>query len=386
MKKLLAFALMGVMFCPSTAFAAESPNPTPLLMSSFAINHDGNITVSWKQILDVQEYEICIDQECQTYPNYRNQVTISPKPLEPNKTRTIIFRALLRNDATNYNYTGINNTKWADTRWVTYEQLQLPTTVSPTTVSALSKEEEIESCPTLTWDVNGKCLVSKTVIPPKSVEPESKVAVPKSSDTGPDVVIGDPPVKVIPPVKAIPLVIPKTIKNQKEITMFGLKENEFFVVSVLFILAFIYIIIAQMKRSKMAIMRFELECKETEFNFESKRYELRELAKSKIDKDHEVALKTIDKDHEVALKTIDSSSVTNQLQFTEKQLENERNHNLEQQRINTSSADKMLSFIMPIIEGRDQHELRMAEITASSGIGMGLQTENIKKATVKYGK
>ena len=217
-----------------------------------------------------------------------------------------------------------------------------------------------------------------TTIPVTTLAPKNKIDTPKlkSKDTRPAPVIGAPIAQVIQPViqKTITTTttsIPTITKNQKETTVFGLKETEFFIILVLFILASIYVITAQMNRSKMAIMRFELERKEKEFNFESKSYELRELAKAKINNEHEVALKTIE-----------TKNVVSQLEFTEQQLQNERSHNLEQQRINSSSADKMLSYIMPIVGGRDQHELRMAEIAAGSGLG-SILPHTITNATVK---
>ena len=395
MKKLLTFVIfiITLAFPTQSVFAADTspgPNTAPMLKPWAVINSNNTVTVFWNQISDVKEYRICLNQECNTEDNLKKWFTYQPSqnsatfPLEPNETKRFHVHAWLTDNATNYNTLDLrpccNGIKWANRDpWIEAVNAPVVTTTIPQTTTTVPETTTNTLVIKKDQKIPLKDLINTTTTIDYSHELENSGLLLGSPTTTIDWV---ETVFVTNVPKTI-TTTPKIITNKKEPTMFGLKENEFFVIASLFLIAFIYIIATQINRWKIEKMRFqlevqaskirlELEVKEKEFNFESKSYELKELAKSKLNNEHEVALKKID-----------SSATTDQLEFTERQLNNERNHNLEQQRINANNADKILEYVMPIVQKRDAHELRMAEIKSENTFGSIIETDDIKSGTVK---
>lgn len=378
MKKLLTFVIfiITLAFPTQFVFAADTspgPNTAPMLKPWAVVNSNNTVTVFWNQIENVQQYRVCINEECPAkWYEYSSSESSATFPLGSNETKLFWVHAWLTNNATNYNTLDLrpccNGVKWADSfKRVTASNaaVAVSTTIPQTTTTV----------PETTTTVKENKVIVPKVIKQNNVIPTTTNITPTTINWVQPVFVNNVPKTIT--------TTPKIITNKKEPTMFGLKENEFFVIASLFLIAFIYIIATQINRWKIEKMRFQLEVqaskirldlevKEKEFNFESKSYELKELAKSKLNNEHEVALKKID-----------SSATTDQLEFTERQLNNERNHNLEQQRINANNADKILEYVMPIVQKRDAHELRMAEIKSENTFGSIIETDDIKSGTVK---
>jgi hypothetical protein len=211
-----------------------------------------------------------------------------------------------------------------------------------------------------------KIVVPKTIttIPETTtIVKEKKIVVPKTITTIPETTTI---------VKEKKIVVPKTItttpKQEKEqALMFGLKVSEFIIIMSILAMAFICTLIQQM-------LNFKIKKADKEHERNAREYELKELAKTKLDNEHEQALKKID--HDV---------LKDRLGYTDSQLKDEREFNLEQQKITAKNTDQVLNYIMPILQGRDRHELRMAEIKASSTNNI-IGVDDITEAKVKFKK
>jgi hypothetical protein len=142
MKKLLAFAvfIITLAFPTQSVFAADTslgPNTAPMLNPWAVVNSNNTVTVFWNQIENVQQYRVCINEECPAKWNeYKPSENSATFPLGINETKLFWVHAWLTNNATNYN-TLFNTHKWADSfKWVTASNVAVlvPTTVPPTTV------------------------------------------------------------------------------------------------------------------------------------------------------------------------------------------------------------------------------------------------------------
>ena len=341
----IIFSFIGLLFS-TTAFADSTGMKTSFKVTIESINAE-QIKISWETIPDVKEYRICVANNCKGPDETKVWITIYPNQtdyvfnLPTGKTEVFWVHALMESSAMKWTETDIRpnsfGNKW-DSGLILYytnNYLAFNTTTIPETTTTV-KEKKIV-VPTIT-----------------------ATTIPETTTT----------------VKEKKIVVPTiTTKQEKEQTlMFGLKVSEFIIIMSILAMAFIYTLIQQMLNFKMKLNRFELEKVDKEYERKAREYELKELAKAKLDNEHEQTLKKID--HDV---------VKDRLGYTERQLKDEREFNLEQQKVTAKNADQVLNYIMPILQGRDGHELRMAEIKASSRNNI-LDVDDVTEAKVKFKK
>jgi hypothetical protein len=334
----IIFSFIGLLFS-TAAFADSTGMKTSFKVTIESINAE-QIKISWETIPDVKEYRICVADKCQGPDGTKVWITIYPNQtdyvfnLPAGKMEVFWVHALMESSSMKWTETdtrpNLIGTKW-DMGLVlhyTNNYLAFNTATIPETTTTIVKEK--------------------------------KIVVPKTITTTP--------------------------KQEKEqALMFGLKVSEFIIIMSILAMAFICTLIQQMlnfkikkvdkeHERKIKLNRFELEKVDKENEHKAREYELKELAKTKLDNEHEQALKKID--HDV---------LKDRLGYTDSQLKDEREFNLEQQKITAKNTDQVLNYIMPILQGRDRHELRMAEIKASSANNI-IGVDDITEAKVKFKK
>jgi hypothetical protein len=356
----IIFSFIGLLFS-TAAFADSTGMKTSFKVTIESINAE-QIKISWETIPDVKEYRICVADKCQGPDGTKVWITIYPNQtdyvfnLPAGKMEVFWVHALMESSSMKWTETdtrpNLIGTKW-DMGLVlhyTNNYLAFNTATIPETTTTIVKEKKI-------------------------VVPKTIATIPETTTTI---------------VKEKKIVVPKTItttpKQEKEqALMFGLKVSEFIIIMSILAMAFICTLIQQMlnfkikkvdkeHERKIKLNRFELEKVDKENEHKAREYELKELAKTKLDNEHEQALKKID--HDV---------LKDRLGYTDSQLKDEREFNLEQQKITAKNTDQVLNYIMPILQGRDRHELRMAEIKASSANNI-IGVDDITEAKVKFKK
>ena len=388
MKKLLAFTVFLFFFIlpVQSVFAADSSETgmsSSLIVSHVQVPDRPQLKISWNPIPHVQNYRICVDLNC-SGPDHTKIWTqldssqtsyVFDQPY--GSTRTYWVHALLWPSATNWTHTDDRpnqiGVKWDNPSSFSFTMPSALTT--NTTISTEQENEDYEaSCANRTWTANGNCVIVKKQTK-QSINTTFIKTIPKT-------IVQKPLLTINPRLpdsaswntnsQNTVLTVPKQEKEQT--LMFGLKVSEFIVIMSILMMAFLYLLVQQMLSFKMKSKRFELEKQDKEYDRQAREYELRELAKAKINNEHEQTLKKLD--HDVVIDRLD---------YTERQLKDERDFNLEQQKVQSISTDKVLSYIMPFAQNRDAHELKMAEIKASSSNSI-LDADDVTEAKVKFKK
>lgn len=387
MKKVLFFVLFINLFFYTTAFAESTEMPTSFKITYKSINAN-QIQISWEPIPDVKEYRICVANNCSGPDETKIWITIYPNQtsyifdLPVGKTERFLVHAWMQQSATKWTWTddrpNLLGLKWDNNLgYVNYTNNWVDPNVITTTTTISTEQENKNyeaSCASQTWTVNGNCVI---------VNKQTKKSINTTPiKTTPKTIVQKPLLTINPRLPdsaswnaSTQNIITAVPEQEKEKTlMFGLKVSEFIVIMSILALAFIYLLIQQMLNFKMKSKRFGLEKVDREYERQAREYELRELAKAKLNNEHEQTLKKID--HDV---------VKDRLDYTERQLKNERDFNIEQQKISAHNAEQVLNYVMPILQSRDNHELKMAEIKASSSNSI-LHPEDITEARVKFKK
>lgn len=398
---LITFLSFLALQFPKAVFAESTGMPTSFKVTYKSINAE-QIQISWEPIPDVREYRICVANNCKGSDETKVWITIDPSKttyihnLSVGKTEEFWVHALMHPWATKWTYTDTRpnslGLKWDNgpggfkytNNWINpFTIVTTTTTINPSIQQDIVNIEN--SCPSLTWNVRGKCLTAKADVlsfKPKAVVTTTTIPILKSSSYH-SLTTLVPPVANVKPREFVQTIKPVTVikpletsiqKENQETLMFGLKISEFMVIISIVIMAFIYILLQQMLNYKMKAKRFDLEKLDKEYERQARDYELKELAKAKLNNEHEQTLKKLDHD-----------AIKDRLEYTEHQLKDERNYSLEQQKIASHNADQVLGYVMPILQGRDAHELRMAEIKAASTNSI-LHPDDITEAKVKFKK
>jgi hypothetical protein len=315
----IIFSFIGLLFS-TAAFADSTGMKTSFKVTIESINAE-QIKISWETIPDVKEYRICVANNCKGPDETKVWITIYPNQtdyvfnLPAGKMEVFWVHALMESSSMKWT--------WTDTR---------PNSLGTKWDNGL-----------ILHYTNNYLAFNTTTIPETTtIVKEKKIVVPKTITTTP--------------------------KQEKEqALMFGLKVSEFIIIMSILAMAFICTLIQQM-------LNFKIKKADKEHERNAREYELKELAKTKLDNEHEQALKKID--HDV---------LKDRLGYTDSQLKDEREFNLEQQKITAKNTDQVLNYIMPILQGRDRHELRMAEIKASSTNNI-IGVDDITEAKVKFKK
>jgi hypothetical protein len=336
----IIFSFIGLLFS-TAAFADSTGMKTSFKVTIESINAE-QIKISWETIPDVKEYRICVANNCKGPDETKVWITIYPNQtdyvfnLPAGKMEVFWVHALMESSSMKWTWTDTRpnslGTKWDNGLILHYTNnyLAFNTTTIPETTTIV-KEKKIVVPKTIT-----------TIPETTTIVKEKKIVVPKTITTTP--------------------------KQEKEqALMFGLKVSEFIIIMSILAMAFICTLIQQM-------LNFKIKKADKEHERNAREYELKELAKTKLDNEHEQALKKID--HDV---------LKDRLGYTDSQLKDEREFNLEQQKITAKNTDQVLNYIMPILQGRDRHELRMAEIKASSTNNI-IGVDDITEAKVKFKK